>query len=68
MKKQAQSTQKDLIIDELKKTVDLLKPSSEAAAATPFGRTGRKFTFPRNSLEASTPMEPEDPIKGLSMG
>ena len=66
MKKQAQSTRKDPIresIDELKKTVDLLKSSFEAAAASLPGRTGRKLTFFLSSLEASTPMEPEDPFK-----
>ena len=66
MKKQAQSTRKDPIresIDELKKTVDLLKSSSEAAAASLPGRTGRKLSFFLSSLEASTHMEPEDPIK-----
>ena len=40
-------------IDEQKKSVDLLKSSSKAAAATPPGRTGRKPAFPLDSFEAS---------------
>jgi hypothetical protein len=43
--------------------VDLLKSSSEAAAAVPPGRTGRKIAFPLNSLETAAPAEPEDPVK-----
>ena len=61
-KKQARKVPIKESIDELKKTVDLLKSSSEAAVAVPPGRTGRKLAFPLNLLETATPAEPEVPI------
>ena len=49
-------------IDEQTKSVDLLKTSSKAAAATPLGRTGRKPAFPLNSFEASQATREPDVI------
>ena len=69
-KNQVQSTQEDPIgesVDELKKTVDLLKSSSKAAAASLPGRTSRKLTFPLNSLKASTLWNRKTRLKGLLM-
>ena len=57
-------------MEELKTSLDLLKSSSEAAAARHTGRTGRRLVPPPNSLEASTPVEdlitkPIDELKAL---
>ena len=57
-------------MEELKTSLDLLKSSSEAAAARLTGRTGRRLVPPPNSLEVSTPVEglikkPIDELKTL---